>query len=398
MKRFTRYAIAGLTLLIIVFLPPAVKAQNSLDSLLLPYLSKYELPALAAAVVKDGKIISVGAVGTRRAGETIPVTINDRFHLGSDTKAMTSLMMAILVEQGKLRWDSTIGEIFPERAKKMSPSFKDLTVLQLLSHTSGIPSDNTSRESDVFTKCIADYSSYPNGNLNDIRYWLVSEWVKLPLPSRPGKKFEYSNINYTIAGAIIERIEKKSWDELIVERVFKPLHLETAGLGAQASLGKIDAPLGHAIIDGKIKAFLAGPFADNPPVIGPAGIAHMSIIDFAKWAGWNAGEGKRGPNLIRPETMRKLHSPVITIAAAPDAPPGTPPRGKYALGWGEMTFPWAPSPLISHNGSNGMNLALILLDTKRDLAIVILTNMGGEKADEALKELSRDLYVNHATK
>ena len=81
-------------------------------------------------------------MGTRRAGVNIPVTINDRFHLGSDTKAMTSLLAAMLVEEGKLRWNTTLAEVFPELAEKMDAGFRNVTLEQLLSHTSGIPSDN----------------------------------------------------------------------------------------------------------------------------------------------------------------------------------------------------------------------------------------------------------------
>src|SRR5919106_6729772 len=75
-------------------------AQTSLNTMLAPFLARYELPALAAAVVKDGKVVAVGAVGTRKAGAQIPVTVNDRFHLGSDTKAMTALLAAMFVEAG----------------------------------------------------------------------------------------------------------------------------------------------------------------------------------------------------------------------------------------------------------------------------------------------------------
>ena len=114
----------------------------SLDSDLLPYLLRFELPAVAAAVVKGGKIVAAGAVGTRRLGTDTPVTINDRFHIGSDTKAMTSLLAGMLVEEGKLRWNTTVGEIYPELVDKMGKGVKDITLEQLLSHTSGIPGDS----------------------------------------------------------------------------------------------------------------------------------------------------------------------------------------------------------------------------------------------------------------
>jgi CubicO group peptidase (beta-lactamase class C family) len=265
--------------LTVLFIFGIAQAQTSLNAMLNPYLARYDLPAIAAAVVKDGKVISAGAVGTRRVGMKIPVTIHDRFHLGSDTKAMTALLAAMLVEEGKLRWNTTPGEVFPELAEKMDPRFRRITLEQLLSHTSGIPSDNENIVK-VFGEAMTQ-----DGNLDDLRYWIVQQWSKQPLESDSGTNFAYSNMGYTIVGAIIERVAGKTWDERITEKIFIPLKLRTAGLGPQASLGKIDAPLGHSIVDGKVKAMLAGPNGDGPPIIGPAGIAHMSILDFAYWAG-----------------------------------------------------------------------------------------------------------------
>ena len=368
----------------------STSAQTSLDAVLVPFLARYELPAVAAAIVKGGKVVAVGAVGTRKAGAKIPVTVNDRFHLGSDTKAMTALLAAMFVEEGKIRWNSTVSEVFPEFSTKIDPGLRRVTLEQLLSHTSGIPSDNT-----VFGDLLAK-SMLQDGNLDELRYWLVQQWIVQPLESEPGTKFAYANMNYVIVGAIIERVAGKTWDELITERVFAPLGLRSAGLGSQATLGKIDAPLGHVVIDGRTKPFLAGPNGDNPPIIGPAGIAHMSVLDFARWAGWNAGEGKRGPKLVQSETLKKLHTPVISMPDKKDAAPGTPPRGKYALGWGQLPVEWAPEPLIYHGGSNEKNLAHIWLEPKRDFAMVLVTNIGGSKANEALNALAPELYARFA--
>jgi CubicO group peptidase (beta-lactamase class C family) len=372
--------------------PWPLPAQTSLNPALTPFLSRYGLPALAAAVVKNGEILAAGAVGTRRVGTNIPVTINDRFHLGSDTKAMTALLAARLVEEGRLRWDSTVAAVFPELAEKMDPGFRKVTLEQLLSHTGGLPSDN-----ETFGNLLKESISQ-EGNLDELRYWMVGRWSRLPLASQPGTTFAYSNMGYTVVGAMIERVSGKTWDEGITERIFKPLNLETAGLGPQASLGRMDAPLGHALVQGKVKVFLAGPNGDNPPIIGPAGISHMSILDFARWAGWNAGEGKRSPKLVRPETLRKLHTPVTSMPEKKEAAPGTPSHGRYALGWGELTVPWAPGPLLYHGGSNGMNLAHIWIDRTRDLAIVTATNISGQKADEGLLALARELYTQFSAK
>ena len=179
-------------------------AQTSLNDLLTPYLGRYELPALAAAVVQDGKIIASGAVGTRRAGAAMTVTLNDRFHIGSDTKAMTALLAAMLVEEKKLRWDSTVAEVFPELAAAMTPGLRRVTLEQLLSHTSGVPADNRAVEK------LVGKSLTQTGNLDEIRLWLVQQWVKQPLAAKPGAKFMYANMNYVLAGAMLDRLTGKT--------------------------------------------------------------------------------------------------------------------------------------------------------------------------------------------
>ena len=360
----------------------------SLNPMLEPIRARFELPALAAAVVRNGKIVASGAVGTRRAGTLIPVTIDDRFHIGSDTKAMTSLVAAMLVEGGRIRWDSTVAEIFPELTATMDSDVKAVTLEQLLSHTSGIPSDN-----DGQTKLLHQSFAQEHKNLDELRYWVIGELIKQPLQSKPGAKFAYANMGYTLAGAMLERASGKTWEELIVERVFQPLGLKSAGLGPQSTLGRVDAPLGHEPLpNGTLKPMLAGPNGDNPEVIGPAGTAHLSVLDFATWAAWNAGEGKRGPSLVRLETLRKLHTKVIDMPPKPDAPVGTPSTGSYGFGWVTVTPPFAHEPFLFHGGSNEMNVAYIMLQPRRDCGIVMMTNVGGKKADQAMIALGEELY------
>ncbi|HTU52985.1 MAG TPA: serine hydrolase domain-containing protein [Acetobacteraceae bacterium] len=358
-----------------------------LETTLQPYLGRYGLPALAAAVQTGGTLAAAGAVGTRRAGFDIPVTRRDPFSIGSDTKAMTSLIAAIFVEQGKLGWQTTVAEVFPELAGTMNAGLKGVTLVQLLSHTSGIPSDN-----DAFFALMIESFAQDGLNLDELRYWLVKKWSPLPLESPPGTRFAYSNMGYTLVGAILERTAKSTWEELIVEHVFTPFGFATAGLGPAASLGRVDAPLGHLPRENAPpKPMLAGPNGDVPEIIGPAGSAHLSIVEFASWAGWNAGEGRRPPSLVRPETLRKLHTPVIKIPM-PGAAPGTPAAGGYGLGWGTITADYSSEPLIQHSGSNGMNLAMVMLQPKHDFAMVMATNVGGTKADDALRALAAALY------
>ena len=192
---------------------------------------------------------------------------------------------------------------------------------------------------------------------------------------------------------MMERVTGKTWEELMVARLFDPLKLASAGFGPQSSMGRVDAPLGHAADkNGTVKAFLAGPWGDNPPIIGPAGTVHMSVLDFATWAAWNATEGRSGPALLKPETIAKLQAKVVDMPPRPDAPVGTPSSGGYGLGWGTVSLPFSPEPFVFHGGSNNLNLAYIVLQPQHGIGIVTMTNISGPKANDALMAITGLLY------
>ncbi len=365
--------------------------QRSVDAYLETVRTEYGLPALAAAVVKDGEVVASGAVGVRALGSDVAVTIDDRFHLGSDTKAMTAMLAGMLVDEGKLRWDSTIGEVLGDKIKGMNEALAAVKLEQLLSHSSGIPTDNDEIARLYFN---ADTFEY---NLPELRLHAIDAW-KANAPKVPeGSPFQYSNLGYIIAGAMIEAVSGKAWDELITTRIFEPLGLKSAGLGPQATHGRLDAPVGHKITDdGTIIPVPWGDVADAPVVMGPAGIAHMSVLDFAKWAAWNAGEGKRGPQLVKSETLKTMHAPHVRTPHIENPHPGTPQDGEYGFGWGIVKFDWADGPLLQHNGSNGMNLAKIAVDTNADLGIIVMTNFPGEKAEQATAAVLEKLYKDFA--
>lgn len=372
--------------------PVVTRGPESLAAMLEPYCEKYGLPALGAAIMKEGRLVAMGVVGTRKAGEKIPVASNDRFHIGSNTKAITSLLAAMFVKEGKLRWDSRLEEIFPELSKTMAPGLGSITLEQLLSHSSGMPPDEPLGE-----RLAAEAYTREKDNLSDTRYWMVSRWVSQPIAAAPRRKYNYSNMGYVLVGAILEKVSGKSWEQLVIERIFAPLRLRSAGFGPQSSLGVIDAPLPHRMVDGKIKAMMAGPSADNPLFIGPAGTVHMSLQDFARWASWNAGKGKRAPQLIPAEMFVKLATPLIDLPKS-SGRKGLPERGGYALGWVEAHYPWSKEPFVWHNGSNEMNLAHIFIQPKTDFAMVLMTNISNPGAEEAFGQLAEELYKKYGSR
>ncbi len=387
-----RRALGALPLAVLATATPAAGAGEpapaGLDETLRPCLARFGLPAIGAAVVQDGRIVAIGAAGTRRVGTDTPVTPDDRFHIGSDGKAMTALLAAMLVEEGRMRWNMTVGEALADLAPGLDPAFRAITLEQLLSHTGGIPGDD-----DGTNRLLLESFGRGGENLDETRHWLVSEIGKRAPGTKPGTAFAYANMGYVTAGAMLERVTGKTWEELAATRLFDPLDLRTAGFGPQSTMGRVDAPLGHLPLpDGTSKPMLAGPDGDNPAVLGPAGTVHLSLRDFARWAAWSAGQGKREPALVSPATMKKMQTPVVRMLR-PDAPPGTPPSGSYALGWGEVSLPISKEPFVFHGGSNGMNLAYIMLQPAHDFGMVLVTNLGGPKADEALKSASAELYA-----
>ena len=133
-------------LLALALAAPAFAATD-VSSVLQEVVDKYHVPGMAAAVTTRKDIIGLGCAGVRRldpdgtTGGPAKIAIDDQFHLGSDTKAMTATLCALYVEEGKLKWDTTLGEVFPELVPKMQPGWADVTLLELLTHRSGAPAN-----------------------------------------------------------------------------------------------------------------------------------------------------------------------------------------------------------------------------------------------------------------
>jgi CubicO group peptidase (beta-lactamase class C family) len=338
-------------------------AHRQLDDLLEPIWQKHRVPALAGAVVTGKGLEAIGAVGVRKAGTDIAVTAEDLWHIGSDTKAMTAALVGRLVEQGKLKWETTIEEVFPDLAVEWPPAFKELTLLHLLSHRAGLPPNLL-------------WAVLPRtGSIREQRLAALKLAGSARLLSEPGTKYLYSNLGYVIAGTLAEAVTDSSWEELMKNMIFEPLGMKNVGFGGVGTPGKIDQPWGH-MADGK-PVSSNGPDVDNPPVVGPAGRVHCSLQDWALFIA-DQLRGARGEKaLLRPETYQKLHTP--------------PFGGDYALGWGVAEREWGGGPVLTHSGSNTMNMAVVWLAPKRDFAVLVVTNQGGEGAYKVCNEAASAL-------
>src|SRR5687768_7254735 len=339
---------------------PTTRSSKDVSELLAPVIQKHDVPGMAAAVVQGGETVAVGVAGVRTRGKPEKVAAGDRFHIGSDTKAMTAMLCGILVDEGKLKWGQTLGETFPELKKSMHAQYQAVTLEQLLTHRGGAPGDLTKDE--IWGKLWQH-----KGTPTSARRLLLQDVTAKAPEAPPGEKYIYSNAGYSIAGHMAEKVAGKSWEDLTSQKIFRPLGMTSAGFGAPGTRAKNDQPRGHKA-DGT--AVEPGPGADNPVAIGPAGIVHCSIGDWAKFAAANLPSAKK--KLVKPETLKKLHTPVPSDA--PDAPP-------YAMGWIVLdNQPWAGGPALTHGGSNTMWMAVVWLAPAKDFAVVVACNQASDKA------------------
>ncbi len=326
-----------------------------------------KIPALAAAAVLNGEIVAAGATGVRKHGDPTPVTLTDKFHIGSCTKSMTGTLAALLVADGKIEWSTTVAEVFPEL--DIHPKFKDATLLQLASNTGGVPGNIPRR---LWRETVANRDK-PEG---EQRIALVSALLSAPPAYPPGTGNVYSNGGFTIAGAMLERASGMSYQKLITGRLFQPLHLDSAGFGMPATPGKLDQPYGHTRILGFTKAIPPGPDADNPPAITPAGRVHLSILDLARYASLHLDTMENSP--LDGDSLKVLHTIV-------------PPSDNYAVGWAVLKRPWAGGAALHHNGSNTMNYTVIWLAPDKRFAAVAACNIdssiGAKACDDAASYL-----------
>lgn len=316
------------------------------------------VPALAVAIVTTDGVPFVEAVGMRKLGDPTPVTRDDRFHIGSDTKAMTAGLIGLMVDEGKLAWDATLPELFPEHAGRMHEAYRRVTLRDLLTHRSGL----TPNAPGTFGKATAQ----------EQRAAFVP-WVLERAPVSPHGTYAYANSNYILAGAIAERLGGAPAEELIVKRVLRPLGITTVGFGPAGSSDSTSQPWGHSA---NLLGKMSPRFADNPPLYGPAGRAHLSMRDWGLWARTvlRAASGASSPWTA--ETARTMFTP----SGGADA---------GAMGWGVVRRPWAGTDdrVLVHDGSNTMNYASAVLVPGLGFGVLVATNQGNLVASAAVAGL-----------
>ncbi len=342
--------------------------MEDVGEMLAPLLEGTKVPSVAA-VVLNGQIRAAGAVGVRKRGDNTPVTVDDKYHIGSCAKAMTATLAAILVERELLPWETRLRDVFPTMT--LHPACKEITLRQLLSHSSGLaPFTDSEAEDPYLVKIVfGTYKTPRQGRLEVVVPALLSREPCTP----PGTAFNYSNMGYVVAGAVLEALTQTSFETLLQRELFGPLELTSAGFGAPGTPGEVDEPWGH-----HPEPVEPGPDTDLPLVLAPAGTVHMSVMDFAKHAAFHLTEG---PQLISRDTLELLHTPV---------------GDSFALGWGVVETAWAGGQAWTHAGSKGMSYAVIGIVPAKRLAVVGACNLGTEEGEAACSHVFKTLIEHYS--
>jgi len=327
-----------------------------------------DLPAVAGAIVTDTGIIDYQAVGCRRYGGKMNITNTDQFHLGSNTKAITAVLIGTLIDERLLDWSTTLPKIFPEYANSMRPEYKDVTILNLLSHSSGFGRD----PAPIFKE----------GTPRDQRIKMVS-WALEQTAATERGDYLYSNLGYNILGAIAEKLTDCQYEELVIKRVLQPLGITTAGFGPMGTPGLEDQPLQHTNGRSPIEPTQT---SDLPPVYSPSGRLHLSIGDWARYIQWVLAAEAGYQTLLSKQTAAVLTTSQVLMGN----------NVYYACGWMVFDSNWAGGKTLSHAGSNGYNYSEAQLSPGRHFAVIASTNMGpGDAADPLSPVTARliDFYL-----
>lgn len=333
------------------------------------------VPAMWLAVAYPDGSSEIVCSGVRKFGTDQQATPDDLIHIGSCTKAFTVHLLAILVEQGHLRWEQTIAEGLPRERDSIHEAFHGATLQQLVQHRANLPAN------------AKNWHAHRRLALLERRSRIVQDNLREPPPEPPADGFRYSNLSYLVAARFAEQAMGMTWEELMRREVFEPLGLSTAGFGPPGERGEVAQPWGHAL--NKLAPGWIPLQIDNAEALGPAGTVHLSLSDWLRFArlyaqGPASGDDRPSDSVPRGHLSEASMQRIITPAS---------PNG-YACGW--IVKPdGGIAEHLGHAGSNNFWFATILIDRKTGAVCVAAANGFSEtvaqRASQAVEEL-RQLF------
>jgi D-alanyl-D-alanine carboxypeptidase len=317
--------------------------QQKIDTLVITSLAKSGVPSASVAVVKNGRIAFLKAYGNARTEPRIEATTEMRYSIGSISKQFTATAILLLQEEGKLSLDDRVAKFIPDLTRAA-----DVSIRQLLSHTSGYQ--------DYWPQ---DYVMKPMLQPTMARN-IMDEWAHKPLDFEPGTRWQYSNTNYVIAGAIVEKAAGKPLLQFLHERIFDPLGMSSVSNIDDEQLDEKD-PTGYM-------RYALGPLRPAPKEgrgwLFAAGELAMTAKDLATW-----DVSIIAQKILKPSSYEQLETEVLLKNGV---------GSRYGLGVDVGTD--AGHHTIAHGGEvSGFTSANIVLP-EDSAAIVVLTNQDAASA------------------
>jgi CubicO group peptidase (beta-lactamase class C family) len=343
---------------------PSLFAQSGpppdLDAYIARDMKAFDVPGIAIAIVKDGKVVLAKGYGVRKLGDPTPVDENTLFGIGSNTKAFTSAALASLVDAGKISWDDKVYERLKGFQMYDPYVSHEMTIRDVLTHRSGMGLG----EGDLL------FWPHTTFSRDDIIYRL--RFMKPDSSFR--SHYAYDNLMYIAAGQIILAVTGKSWEDYIREKILLPLGMNTSNLSTNAFRPGDDYASPHSRLDGNLQVI---PFQDLDNA-APAGAINSSVAEMSKWIQLQLNHGKfpgRDDRLFSERQSREMWTAqTLTPIGSGDSPLAVlrPKFSAYALGWGVRDY--QGRRLVSHSGGVSGFVTRVMLVPEENLGIVILTN------------------------
>lgn len=338
---------------------------------------KYDLPGLIAGQFDTRQILQLQTVGLRRWGDNDPLLVSNAMHLGSCTKSMTATMIGLAVDTGLIHWQTTLADVFPLDVQVTSSPWANVTIEQMLNHTSGAPTNPPWSE---FTDPLVPIREHRR----NVLHWWMKQARKDAACGESGPGFRYSNLGYMTLGAVLEQLRNETWESQIKDQLFQPLEMRSAGFGVPTETIGPTAASGHIRKDQRLIPIER----DNPPALGPAGTVYATMADWIGYLQFHLRRNpKDTPNIsMSEETFRYLHEPRE--------------NQQYAGGWGVIQRTWSQGPIYTHNGSNTYWYCVVYLAPHEGRGILAASNFGLDAAapcDEALQWMLKNLPFESTT-
>jgi CubicO group peptidase (beta-lactamase class C family) len=332
-----------------------VDPLHNLDPYVQQAMKEWQVPGVAIGIVKDDSLIFARGYGVKELGKEAKVDEHTIFAVASNTKAFTAALLGMLVDEGKINWDDYVVNYMKDFQMYDPYITREINIKDLLTHRSGLPTfggdhlwigSEQSRE-DIIAR---------------IRY------LEPTAPFRT--KFQYQNLMFLVAGQLIPKITGQNWDDVIKERIFKPLGMVESMTTMAELKEKENVAAPHEIVGGKV-APVEYDYTDNT---APAGAIKSNVLDMAQWMRFNLSSGVyKGKQILSQKVMREMHTVQfpLPISSFSEEKLGTRFAG-YGLGW--SIYDYKGRKIISHGGGLSGMISYQVLVPEEKLGVIVVTN------------------------